>query len=99
MSWDLKFPEPIAVRHGKPLVTPRGAGDYMTPLPLKVYSGSAWEAAMHVLIQAADHGGPVEFARLGLMQALQPKGKPVYDTSHKDPVWRNARKITRGQCR
>jgi hypothetical protein len=95
MSWDLKFPEPIAVPHGKPLVTLRDAGDYITSLPLKVPSGPAWEAAMHVLIQAADHSGPVEFARLGMMQALHPKSERAYYSAKKDPVWRTTRKLAR----
>ena len=33
---------------------------------------------MHMLLQAADHGGPVEFARLGMVQALYPKPVPLY---------------------
>lgn len=49
---------------------------------------------MYVLLQAADHLGPVEFARLGMMQALYPKGEPVYDTSRKDPNW-GRRKLAR----
>jgi hypothetical protein len=48
-----------------------------------------------VLIQAADHGGPIEFARLGIMQALFPRGMPVYRTVKKDPVWRNRTKLVR----
>ncbi|MGM4886323.1 hypothetical protein [Tardiphaga sp. 11_C7_N12_6] len=50
---------------------------------------------MHVLIQAADHGGPIEFARLGMMQALYPKGTPVYHSVDKDPKWRNHSKLAR----
>jgi hypothetical protein len=49
---------------------------------------------MHVLIQAADHGGPIEFARLGMLQALFPKGTPVYHSVDKDPVWRRPRTRT-----
>ncbi|WP_256365912.1 MULTISPECIES: hypothetical protein [unclassified Tardiphaga] len=33
MSWDLKFPAPIAVPRGKPLVTLRDAASYITTLP------------------------------------------------------------------
>jgi hypothetical protein len=47
-----------------------------------------------VLIQTADHGGPLEFARLGMQQALYPR-VPVYDSSRKDPKWRNTRKLVR----
>lgn len=97
MSWDMKFPEPIAVPGGEPLVTLRDAGTYITSLPLKVHDGRAWQAAMHVLIQAADHDGPVEFARLAMVQALNPKPEPSYHSVKKDPVWRNNYKLLRDQ--
>jgi hypothetical protein len=51
--------------------------------------------ALHLLLQAADHGGPIEFARLGMVQALHPKPEPVYRSTKKDPVWRNTRKLVR----
>jgi hypothetical protein len=89
MSWDLKFPEPIAVPVGKPLETLHDAGQYIASLPSETHSSEAWLSAMHVLIQAADHGGPIEFARLGMIKALFPMGTPVYHSADKDPKWRN----------
>ncbi|WP_168202993.1 MULTISPECIES: hypothetical protein [unclassified Tardiphaga] len=50
---------------------------------------------MHVLLQAADHEGSIEFARLGVVQALYPKPEPIYHSIKKDPVWRNTRKLVR----
>jgi hypothetical protein len=76
-------------------VTLRDAGAYITDLPLKVHSAPAWETAMHILIQAADHGGPIAFAHLAMMQALFPKGEPVYTPVSKEPVWRNGRRLAR----
>jgi hypothetical protein len=95
MSWDLRFSEPIAVPHGKPLVTLHDAGDYITQLPADQHDHPAWQAAMHVLIQAADHGGPIEFARLGMVQALWPKPEPVYRAASKEPKWRNTYRLAR----
>ncbi|MCU1441731.1 MAG: hypothetical protein JWP85_2728 [Rhodoglobus sp.] len=95
MSWDLKFREPIPVPKGKPLVTLRDAGAYITALPADTHAQPVWQTAMHVLIQTADHGGPMEFARLGMMQALYPKGTPVYRHIDKDPKWRNNYKLVR----
>jgi hypothetical protein len=95
MSWDLKFPEPIAVAGRQSLVTLRDAATYITELPKAEQDETRWQNAIHVLLQAADHGGPLEFARLGMQQALRPR-VPVYDTSRKDPVWRNTRKLSRG---
>jgi hypothetical protein len=52
---------------------------------------------MHVLIQAAEYDGPIEFARLGMLQALFPGGTPVYHSVDKDPKWRNRYKLVRDQ--
>jgi hypothetical protein len=44
---------------------------------------------------SADHAGPMEFARLGRLQALFPKGTPVYHSVDKDPKYRNRPKPVR----
>ncbi|MEH2480528.1 hypothetical protein V1282_003885 [Nitrobacteraceae bacterium AZCC 2146] len=93
-GWYTHFPKPIPLPKGEPLVTLHDAGAYITRLPKTQHDSRAWQNAMHVLIQAADHGGPVEFARIGMMQALYPKGEPVYDTSRKDTHW-GRRKLAR----
>lgn len=95
MSWSTRFSEPIALPDGGKLVTLQDAGTYITKLPKNIHDSAPWQNAMHVLIQAADHGGPIEFARLGMMQALFPKGEPVYHSVKKDPVWRNRTKLVR----
>lgn len=94
MSWDLKFPAPISVSGRAALATLRDAAIYITGLPKSEQDEVRWQSAIHVLMQAADNQGPMEFARLGMMQALQPR-VPVYDTSRKDPKWRNSRKLVR----
>lgn len=94
MSWDIRFPNPVELPSGKLLHTLRDAGHHITALPKSEQMKPAWQNAMHVLLQAADHLGPVEFARLGMMQALYPKGEPVYDTGRKDPHW-GRRKLAR----
>ncbi|MDB5654417.1 MAG: hypothetical protein JWQ94_2030 [Tardiphaga sp.] len=71
MSWDLKFPEPIATPVGTPLLTLRDAGQYITSLSAETHRTEPWLSAMHLLVQAAYHGGAIEFARLGMMHALQ----------------------------
>jgi hypothetical protein len=95
-GWYSQFSKPIPVPKGEPLVTLRDAGAYVTKLPKAQHDSRVWQNAMHVLIQAADHGGPVEFARLGMMRALYPKGEPVYDGGRKDPHW-GRRKLVRDQ--
>lgn len=48
----------------------------ITRLPKQTYDTPPWQNAMHVLIQAAEYDGPIEFACLGMLQALFPKGTP-----------------------
>jgi hypothetical protein len=85
-GWYRQFPVPLPVPDGEPLVTLRDAGDYVTRLPKNEHDSAAWQTAMHGLNQAAEHDGPIEFARLRIMQALYPKGTPVYRYIDKAPV-------------
>ena len=90
MTWTARFSEPILLSDGAELATLQDAGAYIMRLPKPVHDSAPWQSAMHVLLQAADHGGPVEFARLGMMQALFPIA-PRIDPSRKDPVWHRRR--------
>lgn len=45
------------------------------------------QAAAHCLTQAAEHGGPVSFARIGVMQAINRHVERVFDPSRKDHHW------------
>lgn len=49
-------------------------------LPADVAAAPAWQTAVGALLLVGDIGGPTDFARIGLMQALYPRGAPVYDT-------------------
>jgi hypothetical protein len=97
VSWSSRFPKPIALAAGGKLATLQDAGSYITKLPKEAQAVKEWQNAAHVLIQAADHGGPIEFARIGMMQALFPKGEPIYHSAKKEPVCRNTRKLVRDQ--
>jgi hypothetical protein len=90
-GWYVHFREPILTPKGALLITLRDAGDYITRLPKAEHDTKAWQTAMHCLLQAADSGGPTDFARLGMMQALYPKGEPVYSPRSKEPKWRRAK--------
>ncbi|WP_441242513.1 hypothetical protein [Tardiphaga sp. 768_D3_N2_1] len=97
MSWSARFPDPIALPDGGKLATLQDAGTYITGLPKQAYETPPWQNAMHVLIQAAEYDGPIEFARLGMLQALFPKGTPVYRAVDKAPKWRNNRNLARDE--
>jgi dihydrodipicolinate synthase/N-acetylneuraminate lyase len=70
LSWDQFFSDPVPTPGGMDLKTLRDAGAYISKLRKSEHESEEWQTAMHCLIQAADHGGPVEFARMGMMQAL-----------------------------
>jgi len=94
MSWTAAFPDPIPLPGGKTLRTLRDAGKFIENLPEVEVATPAWQTALHVVLQAADHGGPIDFARLGVMRALYPV-VPIYDPKRKDPKWRNSGKLAR----
>lgn len=86
----LRFSAPIATPGGKSLVTLRDAATYITALPSATQHEHAWQNAVHAVLQEADHGGPIEFAGPGMVQALYPKPAPVYHSAKKDTVWRTS---------
>ncbi|MGM4929500.1 hypothetical protein [Tardiphaga sp. 619_E2_N8_5] len=97
MPWSTRFPDPIALPAGCKLATLQDAGEYITRLPKQTHDAPPWQNAMHVLIQAAEYDAPIEFACLGMLQALFPGGTPVYHSVDKDPKWRNRYKLVRDQ--
>jgi hypothetical protein len=71
MSWDLPFAEPILLTDGRKLATLREAiADLGKIIPKSEHGMKEVQAAAHCLTQAAEHGGPVSFARIGVMQAI-----------------------------
>lgn len=70
MSWAAAFPDPIPLPGGKSLRTLNDAGKFIERLQEAEVSKPAWQTALHVVLQAADHSGPIDFARLGVMCAL-----------------------------
>jgi hypothetical protein len=92
MAWDKQFREPIEAPGGEMLASLRDAGAYITRLPAAEHAAKEWQTAMNCLIEAADHGGPVSFARLGVAQALHRHDEKVYDPARKQPHWRRSRR-------
>ncbi|WP_349643117.1 hypothetical protein [Bradyrhizobium japonicum] len=69
------FDDPIQVPGGK-LQTLLDAGRYIANLPKAAHDRPEWQAAMEALLLVAERGGPVMFARIGMMRALN-AGKSV----------------------
>ncbi|NEV75498.1 hypothetical protein DYI24_00180 [Rhodopseudomonas sp. BR0C11] len=70
MSWTLRFDPPIPLPDGGEIATLREAGDYIAALPPAEQRHPEVQVAIHVLLQAADHGGPMIFARMGVLRML-----------------------------
>lgn len=92
--WDACFAEPIPLPDGGLLASLRDAGSYITKLPKTEHDAREWQTAMHVLIEAADHGGPVSFARLGVSQALHRNDEKAHEPSRKRTHWRRSTRQT-----
>jgi hypothetical protein len=74
MSWSRRFDVPIPVPSGE-LSTLREAGEYVAALPKREHALPHWQAAMRVLIDAAEHGGIDMMADIAVRRALG-LGKP-----------------------
>lgn len=71
MSWDRPFPQPVPLPAGPPARTLRDAADYIRHLPGPERDRQEWRLAVLMLIDAAEDRGPMLFARMGLIRALE----------------------------
>ena len=95
MSWSIRFAEPIVLEDGNKLATLRDAIRHLAQIILKP-EGDMLEVltASDLLTQAAEHDGPVEFARIATLQAINRHVERVFDPSRKDTHW-GKRKLKR----
>ena len=96
MSWSLPFSEPIVLPDGSELATLRDADDHLNKFSKSDHGAEEWKAAAHCLIEAAEHGGAVAFARIGVMRALNRHVERVFDPTRKEHHW-GRRKLKRDQ--
>jgi hypothetical protein len=69
-GWTRQFDDPILLPRGRPLVTLKDAGTYITKLPKAEHNAPEWQAAMEAPILVAERNGPTMMARIGVMRAL-----------------------------
>lgn len=94
MSWSLRFDEPIMLANGAKLATLREAVAYLgKAIPKSEHSLPSVVTAAECLALAAEHGGPVEFARIATLQALN-RHHVRHFSEGKDPHW-GRRKLQR----
>jgi hypothetical protein len=75
MSWDRRFDNPVPLPRGGPARTFRDAADYIRKLPKEEHDRPEWRLAVQMLIDAAENRGPMLFARMGILRAMEAKGE------------------------
>jgi hypothetical protein len=95
VSWDVRFSEPIMLDDGSKLTTLREAISHLGKIiPKAEHDMPEILTAAEFLTKAAEHGGPVEFARIATLQAINRHVERVFDPSRKDTHW-GKRKLKR----
>ena len=95
MSWSLRFAEPIVLADGAKLATlGQAIAHLVKTIPAAERGSPAVLAAAELLTNAAEHGGPVEFARIATLQALNRNAERAFNPERKDPHW-GRRKLKR----
>jgi hypothetical protein len=88
VSWDSRFAEPIVLEDGTKLATLRQAiAHLVNTIPPAERSLPAVLTAAEMLTNAAEHHGPVEFARIATLQALNRHAFGVFNSDRKETHW------------
>jgi hypothetical protein len=95
VSWSLRFAEPIVLEDGSKIATLRDAIRHLAKMiPEAERDMLEVLTASDLLTQAAEHNGPVEFARIATLQAINRHDERTFDLLRKDPHW-GKRKLKR----
>jgi hypothetical protein len=80
-NWNRQFDEPIPRPGGGKLVTLKDAIAWLAKeIPQSEHLMKEVQAAAHCVTEAAENGGPMMFARMGMMQAIKVKTLPSRET-------------------
>jgi hypothetical protein len=71
MGWDRPFDQPIPLPIGPPARTLRDAANYIKTLPKFEHDTPEWRLAVQMLIDAAEDRGPMLFAKMGMLRAIE----------------------------
>jgi len=82
MSWDRPFAQPVPLPKRPPAQTLREAADYIRTLPQSERERQEWCLAIQMLIDAAEDRGPMLFAWMGIVRALEGAVDAEAEPSH-----------------
>ena len=85
MSWDRPFAQPVPLPEGPPAQTLRDAADYVRKLPQPERDCQEWRLAVQMLIDAAEDRGPMLFARMGIVRALEAHAERTLNPGRQGP--------------
>jgi hypothetical protein len=86
-GWSRPFEDPIVLPNGRKLLTLKNAADFVMALPKAEQAHEKWQAAIEVLMMAAEGRGPTMHARIGVMQALNRNTERKFKTGEKQTNW------------
>jgi len=97
VSWSRRFEEPIELPDGRKLKTLAEAMAWLAKEVQKSeHKMAKVQTAAHFVTRAAEHGGPMIFAQMGMLQAIHRHHKRVFNPDRKDRHW-GKRKLKRDQ--
>src|ERR1700722_1094606 len=71
MSWDRPFAQPVPLPSGPPARTLRDAANYIKTLSKPERDTPEWRLAVQMLIDVAEDRGPMLFAKMGILRAVE----------------------------
>ena len=95
MSWDSRFAQPIELPGGVKLASLRQAILHLVnTVPSFERSLPVVLTAAEMITSAAERGGPIEFARIATLRAINRHVERVFDPTRKEAHW-GKRKLKR----
>jgi hypothetical protein len=90
MPWSTRFAPPITLPNGEKLATVKDAIAWLAKeVPKSEHGMKEVQAAAHCVTEAAENNSPMQFARMGMMQAIN-RHKPVeFDPNRKARIGEN----------
>lgn len=85
MSWDRPFAQPVPLPEGPPAQTLRDAANYIRKLAQPERDSQEWRLAVQMLIDAAEDRGPMLFARMGIVRALEAHAEKALNPERQRP--------------
>ena len=96
-GWRRRFDEPIKLPSGGKLFTLKQAIAWLAKeIPQSEHRMKEVQAAALCVTEAAETGGPMQFARMGMMQAINRHKPEEFDPKRKSPHW-GKRKLKRDE--